>query len=65
MTTLTINIDEKLIAGRKFIHFLKSQSFVSIVSEESKSGIDKALEDVKNGQVFTAKNTKDLMKKTT
>jgi hypothetical protein len=66
MAIYQINIDEKNIAGKHFLELMKTLPFISINKNKNKKlgGIEKALEDVKNGRVYTAKNTKDLMMKT-
>jgi len=66
MSTLTVNIDDQTLAGERFIEFLKTLSFVSIVSQKSrtKSGLELALEDVERGRVYKAKSVADLMRKT-
>jgi hypothetical protein len=65
MATLTVSTNRQLISGKGFIHFPEMLNFVPITSTNTKSGIDKALEDVRQGRIFFAKNTKDLMKQTT
>ncbi len=63
MTTLTINIDDSTPAGKRFLSFLKTLSFVSIVKKTKESRLDKALDDVKKGKVYTAESAKDLIEK--
>ncbi|MDR0793615.1 MAG: hypothetical protein LBE82_09935 [Chitinophagaceae bacterium] len=63
MTTITIKIDDNTLSGKRFLGFLETLGFVSIVSNNKKTGIDKALEDVVKGRIHKAKSTKDLMKK--
>jgi hypothetical protein len=65
MATLTIDINNRSIVRKKKTHFLESLNFVSTISKDTKCGLDKALEDVAKGRVFTAENVKDLMEKTT
>jgi hypothetical protein len=64
MTTITIEVDDHTLAGKRFLEFLETLGFVSVVSSNKASGLDKALEDVAKGRVYKAKNTKDLMEKT-
>ena len=64
MATYKINIDERNISGKRFLELMKTLPFISITKNKKISGIEKALEDVKNGRVYSAKNTKDLMTKT-
>ena len=53
MTTYTITIDEKNIAGKHFLNFIKTLPYISFVKNEKKkkNGIDEALEDIKMGRV--------------
>jgi hypothetical protein len=65
MTTLTIKVNDKIKAVKSFIQFIKSLPFVSIESIDVQknttiSGLDEAIEDIKNGPVYTANSTKDL-----
>jgi predicted transcriptional regulator len=66
MTTMTLEVDEQIDAANPFIDFVQSLGFVSVISlkQEKKSGIEKALADVRAGRVYTAKNAEDLMQKT-
>lgn len=65
MKTITIRVDNGTKQGERFLDFLETLNFVTIVPKKRTTGIDKALEDVEKGRVYTAKNTKDLMEKTT
>ena len=67
MATYQINIDERNAVGKHFLELMKTLPFISITENKNNklSGIEKALEDVKNGRVYSAKNTKELMMKTT
>jgi len=62
MATYTIKINEKTKAGKSLLSFLKSLKEVVSISEiKSRPAIDEALEDVKTGNTFTAKNSADLL----
>ncbi|SHJ17141.1 hypothetical protein SAMN05444280_11282 [Tangfeifania diversioriginum] len=64
MATYTITINEKTKAGKKLVALLESLNEVVSISEIRKSkGLDEALEDVKHGRVWEAKNAKDLINK--
>jgi hypothetical protein len=67
MATLTIEVDEQAVEARPFVDFIHTLGFVTVVSENKSrnKGIDAALEDVKAGRVYAAKNTRDLMQQTT
>ena len=67
MTTLTIKVNEKTAAGKRFISFIKTLPFISIENEgtenippETKKGIEESMKDIEDGRVFSAKNTKDM-----
>jgi len=69
MTTLTIKVNERTVAGKRFISFIKTLPFVSIekqADEDTKSksytGIEESMEDIKEGRVFSAKNTTEMFK---
>lgn len=64
MTTFTIKINEKTKAGKSLIAFLKSLKDVVFISEvKSSPAIDEAIEDVKNGNTYKAKDSADLLNK--
>ena len=46
----------------KVIELMKGVSIVNVISTPKKSGLDAALEDVKEGRVYKAKSTDDLFK---
>jgi hypothetical protein len=66
MATLTIEIDERAKEARPFMELIHTLGFVTVVPEKKRrnKGIDIALEDVKAGRVYAAKNTRDLMQQT-
>lgn len=51
------NVMNRLI---KVIGLMKGVSIVEIIPTPKKSGLDAALDDVKEGRVYKAKNTDDL-----
>ena len=53
------NVMNRLI---KVIELMKGVSIVDVTSTPKKSGLDAALEDVKEGKVYKAKSTDDLFK---
>lgn len=62
MKTLTIN--DKTSMGKMLISILKKFESDGIVTfEKRQSGIDKSLQDIKEGRVYKAKSVKDLMSK--
>jgi hypothetical protein len=64
MATYTITINEKSRAGKKLVALLESLSEVVAFTEVRKvKSLNEALDDVKNGRVFEAKNAKDLIDK--
>ena len=61
MATYTININERTKTGKNLIEFLKTLK--GVVSIKSVSGLDEAMDDVRAGNVYKAKDSKDLFKK--
>jgi hypothetical protein len=66
MATITLDYDDKDLNAKNALDLLFSLNLIRLRKEKKpkKSGIDLALEDVRKGRVYTAKNTKDLMKQT-
>jgi hypothetical protein len=67
MTTITLEINEKSDLAKSFLNFVKQLNFVTLVPAAKpahKTGMEKALEDVKKGRVYSAKSVSDLMEKT-
>ncbi len=72
MATYMITFDERTADGKHIMEFLqKNKRLIDIkpssklADKQQQSGLDKALDDVKHNRIYTAKNTKDLMQKTT
>jgi hypothetical protein len=67
MTTVTLKIDEKTKAGKLLTAmielFSKENKGVKVVQTNKKSGIDEALEDVKNEKINSYIDSDDLFKK--
>jgi len=67
MTTVTLKIDEKTKAGKLLTAmielFSKENKGVKVVQTNKMSGIDKALEDVKNKKINSYIHSDDLFKK--
>ncbi len=63
MEQIIINVEDKSIL-RSLRKILNSLNGVSIVkpARKRKSGLDEAIEDVKNGRVYTAKNSEEMFK---
>lgn len=62
MATYTIKINENTKAGKSLVTFLKSiKEVVSISEIKSSPAIEEALEDVKSGNTFSAKDSTDLL----
>ena len=64
MRQLTLRFENATVMNRliKVIELMKGVSIVDVVSTPKKSGLDAAMEDVKEGRVYKAKNTDDLFK---
>ena len=67
MKTLTIKINEKTKQGKllkdMIALFSKEKNGVEILNEDTTSGIDEALNDVKKGKINTYNSSTDLFKK--
>jgi len=63
MEQIIINVEDKSIL-RSLRKILNSLNGVSIVkpARKRKSGLDEDIEDVKNGRVYTAKNSEEMFK---
>lgn len=63
MEQIIINVEDKSIL-RSLRKILSSLNGVSIVKSvrKRKSGLDEALEDVKEGRVYTAENSEEMFK---
>lgn len=66
MKTITLKIDEKTRFGKQFLSlvefFTSENKGVSIIKEESKSGIDEAFEDINENRVNSYKDSNELFK---
>lgn len=58
MATITLKYDARNPIARKTIDYVLSLGLFEI-----KTGLDEAIDDVKKGRVYTAKNAKDLINK--
>ena len=61
MATLTINYDARNKNITKLLEEIMSFG-ATLVYKTKKTGIDEALEDVKNGRIYAAKDAKSLIK---
>ena len=63
MEQIIINVEDKSIL-RSLRKILSSLNGVSIANpaKKRKSGLDKAIEDVKEGRVYTAENSEEMFK---
>jgi hypothetical protein len=62
MAQIIIEYDARSSVARKLIDFIMSSNIVK-VKEVKKDALDEAIEDVENGNVYSAKNAKDLINK--
>lgn len=62
MKQLILQFKDASVMNRliKVIELMKGVSIVEVISTPKKSGLDAALDDVKEGRVCKAKNTDDL-----
>jgi hypothetical protein len=67
MTTITLKINEKSKAGKILTGMIellsKNKSDVEIIKNDSKSGIEEAIEDIKQGTINSYKDSNELFKK--
>ena len=64
MKQLILQFEDTRVMNRliKVIELMKGVSIVNVISTPKKSGLDAALEDVKEGRLYKAKSTDDLFK---
>lgn len=67
MTTITLKINEKSKAGKILIGMIellsKNESDVEVIKNDSKTGIEEAIEDIKQGKINSYKDSNELFKK--
>lgn len=67
MTTITLKINEKSKAGKILTGMIellsKNKNDVEIIKNDSKSGIEEAIEDIKQGKINSYKDSNELFKK--
>lgn len=61
MATITLRYNPRNQKAKKAIDFMLSMGVFE--EEETRPALDKSLEDVKEGRVYTAKSVRDLMDK--
>ncbi|MGE4587568.1 MAG: hypothetical protein AB7D05_09520 [Mangrovibacterium sp.] len=63
MATYTIKINEKTKEGKRLAAMLGKSKAVTVFSHDKKRpGLEEALEDVRQGRVFRAKDADDLIR---
>ena len=63
MATYTIKINEKTKEGKRLAAMLGKSKAVTVFSHDKKRpGLEEALEDVRQGRVFHAKDADDLIR---
>ena len=62
MKQLILQFENASVMNRliKVVELMKGVSIVEVISTPKKSGLDAALEDVREGRVYKAKSTDDL-----
>lgn len=67
MIIITLKIDKKTKAGKLLASmielFSKEENGVEVIKTNSKSGIEEAFEDVKNGKINSYNDSNELFKK--
>lgn len=61
MATYSLKINEHTKKGRLLIDFLKTLDGVEIRKEKNNQALNEALEDVKKGRIYKAKDANDLI----
>jgi len=62
MATYTITINVRTNSGKKLMDYLKSIDGVEVKrAKTSNSALDEAIDDIKNGRVYKAKNADELV----
>ncbi len=62
MATYTITINEGTDSGKKLMDYLKSIEGVKVEKAKAKNpALEEALDDIKNGRIYKAKNVDDLI----
>ncbi|MEA3448675.1 MAG: hypothetical protein U9Q98_09570 [Bacteroidota bacterium] len=61
MATYTVHINERTNAGKNLVNLLRALN--GIVKIAKGNALDESILEAKNGEVNTAKNSKDLIKK--
>jgi hypothetical protein len=61
MATYSITINERTKKGKLLIDFLKTLDGVEIKKEKGSSALEEALEDIKAGRIYKAKDASDLI----
>ena len=62
-TKVTLEFDGRNTAARSIINMLKTVGLFKVDELQEMNGIEKSLNDIKEGRVYKAKNVKDLMSK--
>jgi hypothetical protein len=63
MATITLEYNPKTKGTLEFVNRIRESGFFTIKTlSKRQSGIDEAMEDIKMGKVYKAKNVEDLFK---
>ncbi|MBA4410305.1 MAG: hypothetical protein Q8S54_12745 [Bacteroidota bacterium] len=62
-TKVILEFDGRNTAARSIINMLKTVGLFKVDEQQAMNGIEKSLNDIKEGRVYKAKNAKDLMSK--
>lgn len=61
MATYSLKINDRTKKGKLLIDFLKTLEGVEIKKQKTNNALDEALEDIKEGRVYKAKDANDLI----
>jgi len=62
-TKVIIEFDGRNTAARSIINMLKTVGLFKVDEQQTMNGLEKSLNDIKEGRVYKAKDVKDLMSK--
>lgn len=63
MARIVLEYDARSVKARKTLDFILSLDLFKISKEKTNKGLEQAIKDVKNGRIYEAKNSKDLIEK--
>lgn len=62
-TKVILEFDGRNTAARSIINMLKTVGLFKVEEQQAMNGLEKSLNDIREGRVYKAKSAKDLMSK--